>query len=145
MRAILQRTTRAQVFVQGQDHGAIERGWVVLLGIAITDTTEQAEVLAEKILFLRGFEDDQGKMNRHLIEIGGGLLIVSNFTLMADCNVGRRPSFTAAARPEHARPLYDAFVLACRRGGVPVVTGSFGADMKIQLVNDGPVTFILER
>jgi D-tyrosyl-tRNA(Tyr) deacylase len=145
MRAVLQRVSRAAVRVQGQTIGQIERGLLVLLGVACGDTVDDARWLAEKIVSLRVFNDDAGKMNLDLQEVQGSLLVVSQFTLLGDCRKGRRPSFVAAAPPETAIPLYEAFIQGARALGIPVQTGRFGAMMEVELVNDGPVTLILER
>jgi len=144
MRAVLQRVSQARVRIDGETVGEIGRGLVVLLGIAPSDTPEQAEWLADKIVGLRVFEDDDGKMNRDLIEVGGGVLIVSQFTLYGDCRKGRRPSFIEAAPPAVAIPLYAAFIDAVRARGVPAATGRFGAMMQVELVNEGPVTLIVD-
>ncbi len=144
MRAVLQRVSRAKVVIDGQTVGAIERGLLVLLGVAPDDTPEKAQWLADKIVGLRLFSDDQGKMNLSVADVGGGVLIVSQFTLYGDCRKGRRPSFIGAAAPEIAIPLYEAFINAVRAQGVPTATGRFGAMMDVELVNEGPVTLILE-
>ena len=145
MRAILQRVTRAAVLIDGQTVGQIECGLLVLLGIGQDDSAEDARWLADKIVGLRIFNDDDGKMNRDLAEVGGALLVVSQFTLYGDCRKGRRPSFVAAADPDQAIPLYEEFLRAVRAQGIPVQTGQFGAMMEVELVNDGPVTLIVER
>lgn len=144
MRAVLQRVSRAKVTVDGEVTGAIASGWLVLLGVAPRDSQNQAEWLAEKVANLRAFPDADGKMNRSVQDVSGGVLVVSQFTLYGDCQKGRRPSFTGAAPPAEAEPLYEAFVTALKLLGVPVATGRFAADMQVELVNDGPVTFILE-
>lgn len=144
MRAVLQRVSAAKVVVEGETLGEVTRGWLVLLGVTPEDEPADGAWLAEKIVNLRAFADDDGKMNRSVQDVQGGLLVVSNFTLYGDCRKGRRPSFLAAARPDHAEPLYEAFCHSLRAWGVPVATGRFGADMQIELVNDGPVTFVLE-
>src|SRR5262249_1891086 len=144
MRAVLQRVTRASVEVDGACTGRVGRGWLVLLGVAGGDSTEDAAWLAEKILNLRGFEDDAGKMNRSVLEIGGGILVVSQFTLLADCRAGRRPSFTAAADPALAERLYLECADILAGSGLHVATGVFRAMMQVELVNDGPVTFLLD-
>ncbi len=144
MRAVLQRVTRAQVSVDGEVIGKIGTGLVVLLGVAHEDTKLDADQLAEKIINLRLFEDAAGKTNLSTSDMQGGLLVISQFTLLADCRSGRRPSFTAAAPPEVANELYEAFVAACRRSGMPVETGRFCANMQVELVNDGPVTVLLD-
>jgi D-tyrosyl-tRNA(Tyr) deacylase len=145
MRVVLQRVRRARVVVESEVVGEIGHGLLVLLGIAPTDTAEQARWLAEKIVGLRVFEDDAGKMNRDVTEVGSGVLVVSQFTLYGGCAKGRRPSFIGAAAPDLAVPLYEAFVNAVRAQGVPTATGRFGAMMQVELVNDGPVTLIVDR
>jgi D-tyrosyl-tRNA(Tyr) deacylase len=144
MRAVVQRVSRASVVIDGETVGAIERGLLVLLGVATTDTVAEAHWLAEKIVGLRVFNDEAGKMNRDVTEVGGSLLVASQFTLHGDCRKGRRPSFIAAAAPELAVPLYEAFLNTLRSLGLPVQTGRFGAMMQVELVNDGPVTLILD-
>jgi D-tyrosyl-tRNA(Tyr) deacylase len=144
MRVILQRVSTARVVVDGEVVGSIDRGWLALLGVARGDAAADANWLGEKISNLRAFPDDEGKMNRSVQDIGGGVLAVSNFTLYADCQKGRRPSFIGAALPAEAEPLYRAFCDALRALGVPVSEGRFGAMMQVELVNDGPVTFILD-
>lgn len=144
MRAVLQRVLRAQVTVGGEIVGRIGVGWLVLLGVGAEDTPANAEWLAEKVVQLRAFPDEQGKMNRSVQDVGGAVLVVSQFTLYGDCRKGRRPSFTGAAPPEKARPLYEAFVEAVRSLGIEVATGRFAADMEVELVNSGPVTFVLD-
>ena len=144
MRVVIQRVTEARVDVAGATVGAIQKGLLVLVGVTCSDTREDAEYLAEKIIHLRIFPDEARRMNRDLIEAGGALLVVSQFTLYGDCRKGRRPSFDAAAPPELARNLYDYFVERLRASNKVVETGVFQAEMEIHLVNDGPVTFILE-
>ena len=144
MRAIVQRVSEASVTVEGRQVGAIGRGFLVLLGVTHTDGEEDAVWLARKIAGLRIFEDEAGKFNRSLAEVDGAALVVSQFTLYGDARKGRRPSFTDAARPEHAEPLCDRFVELLRAEGVAVETGVFGAMMAVQLVNDGPVTLWLD-
>ena len=144
MRALIQRVSRASVTIEGTVHGAIGRGFLVLLGVTEGDTEADARYLADKCVGLRVFTDENDKMNLSLADVGGGLLIVSQFTLYGDCSHGRRPSFTAAARPDTAIPLYEAFVPRCRESGLPVETGEFGADMKVELLNDGPVTLWMD-
>jgi D-tyrosyl-tRNA(Tyr) deacylase len=144
MRVILQRCSAARVRVGGEAVGEIGPGWLALVGIAVGDGPGQVEAMAEKVAMLRAFEDDAGKMNRSVIDVGGAVLVVSNFTLMADCRKGRRPSFIAAARPEEAEPLVVRFANGLRRYGIPVAEGRFGADMQVELTNDGPVTLVLE-
>ena len=144
MRVVLQRVSQAHVEVAGEVVGKIGRGLVVLLGIAPTDTPKAADWLAEKIATLRLFADDSGKMNVSLIDVQGELLVISQFTLFGDCQKGRRPSFTSAAPPELAEPLYQHFLDACRMLGIKTEAGIFGASMAVSLTNDGPVTLILE-
>jgi D-tyrosyl-tRNA(Tyr) deacylase len=144
MRAVLQRVRHAQVLIEGEVAGAVGVGLVVLLGVAPEDTAEEVRWLADKVVNLRIFADEQGKMNRSVQEVGGGVLVVSQFTLFGDCKKGRRPSFIGAAGPEVAVPLYEAFLDAVRAHGVPVASGRFAADMQVELVNDGPVTLILD-
>ena len=143
MKAVLQRVSRAQVDVAGKTTGQIGRGIVVLLGVEKGDEERDADRLADKIVNLRIFEDEAGKMNLALKEIGGELLVVSQFTLAGNCAKGRRPSFDAAAPPAEANRLYEYFVGRVKALGVPVATGIFQAMMEVELVNDGPVTFIL--
>jgi D-tyrosyl-tRNA(Tyr) deacylase len=145
MRSVVQRVSRASVTVGGEVVGRIERGLLVLLGIAPDDTPEHVRWLADKIVGLRIFRDDEGKMNRDVVEVGGGVLVVSQFTLYGDCSKGKRPSFISAARAEVAIPLYEAFINAVKALGVPVAAGQFGADMSVELVNEGPVTLIVEK
>lgn len=144
MRACVQRVSQAQVMVAGEIVGQIGRGLLVLLGVAADDTQADVDYLAEKTVGLRIFEDDAGKMNRSLEEIGGGLLVVSQFTLLGDCRKGRRPSFIAAAGPELGEQLYEAFVASTRARGITVATGRFRHMMDVSLVNDGPVTLLLD-
>lgn len=144
MRALIQRVARASVTIDGAVHGSIGQGFLVLLGITDGDTADDAVYLADKVVRLRVFTDEDDKMNRSLADVGGGILIVSQFTLYGDCKKGNRPSFTAAARPETAIPLYEAFIARCRESGLPVETGEFGADMKVDLLNDGPVTLWMD-
>jgi D-tyrosyl-tRNA(Tyr) deacylase len=144
MRAVVQRVRSSKVVVSDKVVGEIGRGLLVFLGIRTGDTIDQARWLADKIVGLRIFEDDQGKMNVSVADAGGSVLVVSQFTLYGDCSKGRRPSFIDAARPEVAEPLYEAFANAIRLQGVPVATGEFGAMMQVELVNDGPVTVILD-
>ena len=144
MRVVIQRVSRARVVVDGRTTGEIASGLVVLLGVAKRDTQADADYLADKVTGLRIFPDDAGKMNRGVLEIGGGLLIISQFTLYGDCRRGRRPGFDLAAPAEEARALYDYFVLACRERGAPVETGIFQASMAVELTNDGPVTIICD-
>src|SRR6266851_10066449 len=144
MRAIVQRVSEARVKIDGETVGEVGCGLLVLLGVAKSDTIEQARWLADKIVTLRIFNDEEGKMNRDVAEIGGAILIVSQFTLYGDCSKGRRPSFIDAAPPEMAIPLYEAFINGIKAHGIPTVTGRFGAMMQVELINDGPVTLILE-
>ena len=144
MRVVIQRVSEASVTVAQQTVGAIGQGLMVLLGVAQGDTSQEAKSLAEKTARLRIFEDDAGKMNRSVEEIGGSLLVVSQFTLLGDCRKGRRPGFTDAAPPELADQLYEEYVAALRSRGVNVATGVFRADMQVALVNDGPVTMLLD-
>jgi D-tyrosyl-tRNA(Tyr) deacylase len=144
MRAVIQRVSEARVTVAGSVLGEIGPGMLALLGVAKPDTAADAEYLAEKILNLRMFPDEAGKMNRSLLDTGGALLVVSQFTLYGDCRKGRRPSFDDAAPAEQARPLYEHFVEVARRSGVRVETGVFQAHMEVSLVNDGPVTLLVE-
>ena len=144
MRVILQRVATARVVVAGQTFGEIGRGWLALVGVAPADTTREVNWIAEKIANLRAFPDDDDKMNRSVQDVSGSVLIVSNFTLYADCQKGRRPSFLGAARPEIAEPRVVELVQALRALGLPVATGQFGADMQVTLTNDGPITLILD-
>lgn len=144
MRAVVQRVSSAGVSVDGKAAAAIGPGLLVLLGVAEGDGDEQAAWLADKIAGLRIFEDDAGKMNRSVEDVGGALLVVSQFTLLGDCRKGRRPSFTGAAPPEEAERLYGVFVNHLRRRDLAVETGVFQAHMQVNLVNDGPVTLLLD-
>jgi len=145
MRAVVQRVSKGSVTVEGQVIGAVERGVVVLVGVTHGDTEEQAEWLARKIAGLRIFEDRGGKMNASLLDVDGAALVISQFTLYADSRKGRRPGFSDAAPPEIAEPLVEYFAQALRSHRVPVETGIFGADMLVEIHNDGPVTILLER
>jgi D-tyrosyl-tRNA(Tyr) deacylase len=145
MRVVAQRVKESTVSVEGQVVGKISRGLLVLLGIAHTDSVAEADYLVDKIINLRIFEDDQGKMNRSLLDTDGQMLVVSQFTLLGDCRKGRRPSFINAAPPEMAEALYDYFTQQARSKGIVVHTGRFRAMMEVQLINDGPVTLVLER
>lgn len=144
MRACVQRVTRAAVDVAGETIGTIERGLLVLLGVGQGDGPADVEYLVEKLVGLRIFHDDEGKMNRSLADIGGAMLVVSQFTLFGDCRKGKRPSFTDAAPPELGEQLYEAFVAGVRAAGITVATGRFRADMQVSLVNDGPVTMLVD-
>jgi D-tyrosyl-tRNA(Tyr) deacylase len=143
MRAVVTRVTSASVTIDGNVNGKIDTGFLVLLGVHVDDTEEKAKKIADKICGLRIFEDENGKMNISPKDAGAELLIVSQFTLYADCS-SRRPGFTDAARPEISNPLYELVVKECRDRGFKVETGEFGADMKVESVNDGPVTIILD-
>jgi len=145
MRVVLQRVSKASVRIDGRVVGSVGAGFCLLVGFTHSDTPTQVEWMAEKIAGLRLFPDAEGKMNVGLAEVGGSLLVISQFTLYADTEKGRRPSFIDAARPEVAIPLYEAFIAALRARGLEVETGRFGAMMEVDLVNDGPVTLILER
>ena len=144
MRAVIQRVARASVAVGGETVGAIDHGLLVLLGVGQMDTPEDAIQLARKTAHLRIFDDADGKLNRSVLEVRGQMMVVSQFTLYADCRKGRRPSFVEAARPEMAKTLYEAFVAEARRQGVPVEHGAFQTLMDVALVNRGPVTIILD-
>ncbi|AWM35708.1 D-tyrosyl-tRNA(Tyr) deacylase [Gemmata obscuriglobus] len=144
MRAVLQRVRHARVTVGDEPTGEISRGWLVLLGVGPGDTQKSVDWLADKVANLRAFEDAAGKMNLSVQDVSGGVLVVSQFTLYGDCLKGRRPSFTGAAPPAVAEPLYEAFATALKMLGVPVATGRFCADMLVELANDGPVTFVLD-
>ena len=144
MRAVVQRVSRGRVDMNGKTVGAIERGLLVLLGVQTPDTERDADYLAAKIVMLRIFNDAQGKMNRDVQNVQGGVLVVSQFTLYGDTRKGRRPSFVQAAPPEQAEHLYEYFLEAIARHDVPVAHGVFGAHMQVHLVNDGPVTLLLD-
>jgi D-tyrosyl-tRNA(Tyr) deacylase len=144
MRAVIQRVAQASVLVQGATVGAIDHGLLVLVGVGQLDTPEDAVQLARKIVHLRIFDDADGKLNRSVVEVRGQVMVVSQFTLYADCRKGRRPSFVEAARPEMAKHLYEAFVAEVRRQGVPVEVGAFRTLMDVASVNRGPVTIILD-
>ncbi len=144
MRAVLQRVSRARVDVEGETVGEIGQGLLVLLGVAQGDGEAEAELLAKKCVDLRIFADEAGKMNRSLLDVGGGCLVVSQFTLLAECRKGRRPFFGAAEAPERAEALCQHFAQAVRSSGVEVASGRFGAMMKVEICNDGPVTIPLD-
>jgi D-aminoacyl-tRNA deacylase len=144
MRIVVQRSKAASVMVEGETVGNISSGFVLLVGITHSDKQEDAVFLADKVANLRVFEDEAGKMNLSLLDVGGEVLSVSQFTLYGDCRKGRRPNFMEAARPDQAVELYDAFNQLLREKGIKVETGRFGAMMDVSLVNDGPVTLILE-
>ena len=145
MRALIQRVSQASVSVDGRIAGRIGRGLVVLLGVTHTDSTVEARWLSAKIAGLRVFDDEAGKMNRSLSDVEGELLVISQFTLYGDAQKGRRPSFTDAAGPDVAEPLVDTFIGLLREAGFKVATGVFGAHMDVELLNDGPVTLMIER
>lgn len=145
MRAVVQRVSRAKVSIDDEITGEIGPGLLILLGITHGDSPEKGKWLAEKLVGLRIFQDEQGKMNRDVTDINGGMLIVSQFTLYGDCQKGRRPSFIDAAPPDIAIPLYEDFINQVKALGIPVATGRFGAMMQVELVNDGPVTLIVEK
>jgi D-tyrosyl-tRNA(Tyr) deacylase len=144
MRIVLQRVRHAKVTVGEEITGEITGGWLALLGVAPADTQREVNWLADKVANLRAFADAEGKMNLSVQDVNGSVLVVSQFTLYGDCMKGRRPGFTDAAPPAIAEPLYEAFVVALRMLGVTVATGRFGADMQVELVNDGPVTFVID-
>jgi len=144
MRAVVTRVKSASVEIDGKIAGKTDGGFLVLLGVKTGDTETECEKLISKICQLRVFEDEEGKMNRSLADVGGSLLVISQFTLYADCKKGNRPSFIAAARPDTAIPLYEMFIKGCRDRGFHVETGEFGADMQVASVNDGPVTIIYD-
>jgi D-tyrosyl-tRNA(Tyr) deacylase len=143
MRAVCQRVSQASVTVDGEVVGKIGLGWLVLLGVGPNDDEATAARMADKIVGLRVFEDEAGKMNRSVVDVGGALLVVSQFTLYADTSRGRRPGFTGAAPPALAEPLVERFAEIVRESGLTVATGRFGASMQVALVNDGPVTIVL--
>lgn len=143
MKALIQRVSHAQVSVAGEIVGGIDAGLLVLLGVEKNDDESNAARMADKLLAYRVFADDQRRMNRNVVEAGGGLLVVSQFTLAADTDKGLRPSFSSAAEPERARHLYQSLVDSLAQRHSPVACGRFGADMQVQLINDGPVTFLL--
>ncbi|AEG15611.1 D-tyrosyl-tRNA(Tyr) deacylase [Desulfofundulus sp. TPOSR] len=144
MRAVVQRVARGSVTVDGERVAVIGPGLVVLLGVGREDDAGDARYLAQKVARLRIFEDEQGKMNRSVLDTGGEVLVVSQFTLFGDCRQGRRPGFDRAARPEQARELYELFVRLLREEGLAVATGVFGAYMQVEIINDGPVTMLLD-
>lgn len=144
MKTVIQRVSSASVTIEGQVKGEIGAGFLVLLGITHEDTEKDVKWMVDKISGLRVFEDEEGKMNRSLEDVQGELLVVSQFTLYGDARKGRRPSFVNAARPETAIPLYEKFITMSREKGIKVETGEFGADMKVSLLNDGPVTLIID-
>jgi D-tyrosyl-tRNA(Tyr) deacylase len=144
MRALIQRVSRASVTVEGDEVGAIDRGLLVLLGIAPEDGAREVDWMVRKISGLRIFPDDAGRFDRSLVDIGGSILLVSQFTLFGDCRKGRRPNFSGAARPAHAAPMCDRVLAAFQAAGIHTEQGRFGADMKVELLNDGPVTLMLD-
>ncbi|MEK7399944.1 MAG: D-aminoacyl-tRNA deacylase [Candidatus Poribacteria bacterium] len=144
MRAVIQRVSCASVSIEGKTVSSISKGLLVLLGVGENDDNSDAVYLAEKTVGLRIFEDDEGKMNLSVSDINGGILVISQFTLYGDCRKGRKPSFIDAARPEKAIPLYEAYVSALANTGLKVGTGVFQAEMKVELINDGPVTILLD-
>jgi D-tyrosyl-tRNA(Tyr) deacylase len=144
MRIVLQRAKSARVDIAGETVGSIGVGLVILLGVTQTDQEQDARYLADKVIQLRIFPDEAGRMNRSLLEVGGALLVVSQFTLYGDCRKGRRPSFDDVAPPEQARALYECFIQHLKSSNIAVETGVFQAEMEVHLINDGPVTFILD-
>lgn len=145
MKLVVQRVKKAEVKVDGNIIGKIDKGFLVLIGIKVGDTKEQADYLVKKLCNLRVFSDENDKMNLSIKDVKGNLLIVSQFTLYGDCSQGNRPSFIEAARPEEANPLYEYFCNQCELNNIEVQKGIFGADMKVELINDGPVTIIIEK
>ena len=145
MKLVVQRVKKAEVKVDGNIIGKIDKGCLVLIGIKVGDTKEQADYLVKKLCNLRVFSDENDKMNLSIKDVKGKLLIVSQFTLYGDCSQGNRPSFIEAARPEEANPLYEYFCNQCELNNIEVQKGIFGADMKVELINDGPVTIIIEK
>jgi len=145
MKLVVQRVKNAKIEVEGKTVGSIEKGFLVLLGVTHTDTKEQVDYLVKKLCNLRIFEDENEKMNLSLKDVEGELLIVSQFTLYADCTGGNRPSFVNAAKPDIAEPLYEYFCTECEKNGIHVEKGIFGAEMKVSLLNDGPVTIVMEK
>lgn len=144
MRIVVQRVARADVVIEGKTHGAIEKGYMLLVGFKSSDNEHILEKMADKVIHLRIFEDENNKMNKSLLDIQGSILSISQFTLYADSRKGRRPSFIEAAPPAVSSPLYDQFNEILKEAGIHVETGIFGADMKVSLLNDGPVTIILD-
>jgi len=144
MRAVVQRVSEASVSVDGEVVGRIDAGLAVLLGVAVGDAEDDADLLADKVVHLRVFPDEAGQMNRSVSDVGGGVLVVSQFTLLGDARKGRRPSYTGAAAPEEANRLYERFASRVRTSGLPVATGVFRATMDVALVNQGPVTILLD-
>jgi len=145
MKAVLQRVINSSVSIDGKVHGSVDKGFMILLGVVKDDTKEDADKLIKKIPYLRVFEDENGKMNLSCLDVGGEILVISQFTLCADCSHGRRPSFTNSAPPNEAESLYEYFADELKKTGISKVeTGVFGADMKVSLINDGPVTIVLD-
>ena len=144
MRAVLIRVSRASITINGEKGGSMDKGFVVLVGVKPEDTVQEAAYLAKKCAEMRIFEDENGKMNKSLSDVGGSMMVVSNFTLYADCSHGRRPDFFHAAKPDIAIPVYEHFLKEIRDRELPLITGEFGADMAIDHVNDGPVTIIMD-
>lgn len=144
MRTVVQRVSKAQVSIEGDVKGVIGKGLVILLGIRREDTTKELQWLVDKVVHLRIFEDESGKMNKSLTDIGGEMLIISQFTLYGDCRKGRRPGFSTAAPPAIAEPLYQQFIKEVKAKGITVATGTFQAEMQVELINDGPVTLLLD-
>ena len=145
MRFVVQRVSEAAVTIDGKTVGQIRKGFLVLIGVCDSDTRETADLFVRKLLGLRIFEDAQGKTNLSLKDVGGELLLVSQFTLYANCRKGNRPSFTDAGKPDHAKAVYEYITEECRKAGYGVKTGEFGAEMKVSLVNDGPFTILLDE
>lgn len=144
MRFVIQRVANADVKINGETVGAIGKGFMVLIGVSDTDTTEIADKMVKKMIGLRIFEDEQGKTNLSLDTVGGGLLLISQFTLYADCKKGNRPSFIRAGKPEMAQEMYEYIIARCKESVAVIERGSFGADMKVSLTNDGPFTILLD-
>lgn len=144
MKAIVQRVSQAAVAIEGKTVGAIEQGYLVLLGVAQGDTVEMMQKMVKKLIDLRLFQDENGKTNLSIEDVGGEILVVSQFTLLADCKKGRRPSFVKAGDPQEAKMMYEAFVAECKKRVERVEQGEFGADMQVSLVNDGPFTLVLD-
>lgn len=144
MRCVIQRVTSASVAIDGETVGKCGKGYMILIGVSVDDTEKDLEYMATKIPTLRIFEDENGKMNKSILDVGGEILAISQFTLYGDARNQRRPGFTAAARPEQAIPLYEGLVNAWRAKGIHVETGVFGADMQVSLTNDGPVTMLMD-
>ena len=145
MKVVVQRVKHASVTVEGKTVGKIEKGFLVLLGVSHEDTKENADYLVKKVCNLRVFEDENEKMNLALKDVEGELLVISQFTLYADCSQGNRPSFINAAKPDIAEPLYEYFCQECEKNNIHIEKGIFGADMKVELLNDGPVTIVIEK